>query len=164
MNIAIKIAGEAGVKVTTADLKTLNIPDYDQDVQDAGFPEPVKQLAEMVKNADVFLIASPEYNYSVPGVLKNAIDWVSRVKPNPFGGKTAALFGASTGQFGTVRGQFQIRQIFLTLNVIALPQPQVLIADADNAFEPDGSLKNKTSMDSLRLLLQKTFELAEKMK
>jgi len=160
LKLALKAAAEAGVETVTADLKELNLPMYDFDIETAGYPASVSRLAEMVKSSDVLLIASPEYNYSVSGALKNAIDWVSRVKPNPFSGKAAAIFGASPGPFGTVRGQNQLRQILTTVNVTALPQPQVLVMQAAEAFEADGSLKNKIAERNLQDLISKTLELA----
>jgi len=164
LKIAIKIAKENGIETAAANLGELNLPVYNYDIETQGFPEPVRQLSEMVKNADLLLIASPEYNFSVSGALKNAIDWVSRVKPNPFSGKAAAIFGASTGPFGTVRGQNQLRQILSCVNVMVLPQPQVLVAAADTVFEVDGSLKLKAAEDKLRELIVSTSELAAKLK
>lgn len=164
LNIAKYFAEGAGVKVVTADLRELNLPSYNFDVEVVGLPEPVKALSAMVKECDILLIASPEYNYSVSGVLKNALDWVSRIKPNPFAGKTAAVFGASTGPFGTVRGQNQLRQILTTLNVLVLSQPQVLVANAAEAFEADGTPKNREIAERLEILLSKTFELAGRLK
>ena len=164
LHTAQKIAREAGLTVSEADLKALDLPVYNYDLEAAEFPGRVKETAEMVKSSDVLLLASPEYNYSVSGALKNAIDWVSRSKPNPFNGKVAAIFGASTGPFGTVRGQNQLRQILTTVNVLVLPQPQVFVPLADTAFEDDGTLKNKATEQQLKDLLFKTFEFAEKMK
>jgi chromate reductase len=164
MGVAVKAALAAGVKVTEVDLKALGLPVYDGDIEAEWMPESVTALAEMVKACDVLLIASPEYNYSVSGALKNAIDWVSRVKPNPFSGKFAAIFGASTGPFGTVRGQNQLRQILSCVNVSVTAQPQVMVALADTAFEADGKLKNPLYEKNLKELLAKTFESAHRMK
>ena len=164
LNIAKLIAEQSGARAITADLKTFNLPPYNFDVESAGFPDSVIELSNLVKASDVLLIASPEYNYSVSGVLKNAIDWVSRIRPNPFSGKVAAIFGASTGLIGTARGQHHLRQILTTINVFILPQPQVHVALAESAFEADGTLKNKTAENQLKELLQKTFELAERLK
>jgi chromate reductase, NAD(P)H dehydrogenase (quinone) len=158
LNIAKTIAQNAGMTVNAADLKELNLPAYNYDIEVEGLPEPVGKLADMVKQSALLLIASPEYNYSIPGVLKNAIDWVSRVKPNPFNGKVAAIFGASPGAFGTVRGQNHLRQILTCVNVLVVAQPQVLVGMADTAFEADGSLKNKAVEEKLKELILKTSE------
>jgi chromate reductase len=149
---------DAGVEVVMADLKALDLPIYDFDIEAVGMPANVLAVGEMVKACDVLLIASPEYNYSVSGALKNFIDWVSRIKPNPFSGKYAAIFGASTGMMGTVRGQNQLRQILSCVNVFLLPQPQALVAMAESAFEADGSLKNPLYEKNLKELLIKTFD------
>jgi len=164
LNVAKKLAMKAGAEVVTAGLKMLDLPIYNFDIEAAGMPENVLKLGKMVKDCDVMIIASPEYNYSVSGALKNAIDWVSRMKPNQFSGKFAAIFGASTGPMGTVRGQNQLRQILSCVNVIVTPQPQVLVAMAETAFVADGSLKNKLYEKNLQELLDKTFDAARKTK
>ena len=162
LKIAMACASAAGAEVKEADLRALNLPVYDYDIEAAGMPETVLQFKNMVEESDVILIASPEYNYAVSGVLKNAIDWASRGKKNAWGGKWAAIFGASTGPMGTVRGQFALRLILSAVNVNLLPQPQIFIPLADNAFNPDGSLVQKNLEDQLQRLVEKTMEAAEK--
>ncbi len=156
---ALRIAADAGARVREADLKTLNLPAYDEDLRADGEPPAVTLFRRMVADADVILIAMPEYNYSVPGALKNALDWASR-KPNVFDGKTAAIFGASTGPYGTVRGQAHLRLILGALNVYLVPQPQVLVRSAEHAFAPDGTLADERTAELLRTLLQRTLQLA----
>ena len=100
------------------------------------------------------LFVTPEYNYSIPGGLKNAIDWASR----PYGdsawtGKPAAIMGASIGAFGTARAQYHLRQVFVFLNVHALNQPEVMIANASQNFDGEGNLTNETTKTSIRQLL-----------
>lgn len=114
-----------------------------------------------MKASDVILIASPEYNFTIPGGLKNAIDWASR-KGNAFDGKVAAIFGVSNGQRGTVRMQPDMYKVFSTLNVMHVPQPQVAISMGDEAFNDDGSLKDKKTEERLKLLVQKTLALGER--
>ena len=111
----------------------------DEDLRAYGFPESVKKLKDAIASADVLLIATPEYNHSIPGILKNAIDWASDIT-NPFDGKVAAIFGASNGLNGTLRAQLHLRQVLAALNVELVPQPQVFIRTAQSAFMPDGSL------------------------
>ena len=113
------------------DLKTLGLPLFDEDLRANGFPESVKKLKNAIASADVLLIATPEYNHSIPGVLKNAIDWASD-KTNPFEGKVAAIFGASNGLVGTLRAQLHLRQVLASLNVELVPQPQVFIRSAQS--------------------------------
>ena len=95
------------------------IPPYDDDVRQQGFPPPVADLRARIKAADALLIVTPEYNYSVPGVLKNAIDWASAAE-QPFDGKPIAIMGASPGALGTARAQYHLRQMFVFLNGMVL--------------------------------------------
>jgi chromate reductase len=152
-----------GAKVTEVDLKELNLQVFDADLREKGFPEPVLTLKHEIESADVLLIATPEYNHSIPGSLKNAVDWASD-KTNPFSGKVAAIFGASTGLFGTLRAQLQLRQTLAALNVELLPQPQVFIRSANEAFLPDGSLADPQLAKQLKLLIEETLKLAQRKK
>src|SRR5439155_23545899 len=93
-------------------LDILDIPLYNEDVHERGFPEAVAQFRARIRAADALLIVTPEYNYSVPGVLKNAIDWASCPPEQPFQDKPIAIMGASTGLFGTTRAQRHLRQMF----------------------------------------------------
>lgn len=157
LKIAKNIATKLGAEVKEADLKQLNLPIYDGDIEAKGFPQSVKKLKKLVEEADVLLIASPEYNRSISGALKNAIDWLSRSN-NSLDNKVVAIFGASTGNFGTLRGQNHLRQILAALNVFILPQPQVFIPLAHEAFSPNGSLKDKKIYKRLDNLIQQTFK------
>lgn len=165
LQVAKKIAADLGAEVSEIDLRELNLPMYDGDIESAGIPEPVQKLKAAILEADVLLIASPEYNYSVSGALKNAIDWASRpYGNNSLDGKFAAIFGVSIGSFGTLRGQYHLREILFSVNVSVLPQPQVFIGPSSDAFNPDGSFKNEKTVELLKSLIQKTLEAAEKMK
>src|SRR5690606_14643975 len=113
----------AGMRIEAADIAT--IPLYNEDVRDQGWPAPVERLREQVRAADALLFVTPEYNYSVPGVLKNAIDWVSRPPEQPFAGKPAAVMGASPGRLGTARAQYHLRQSMVFLDVRLLNRPEV---------------------------------------
>ncbi len=116
-----------------------DIPLYNDDVREKGFPAAVTELAEAIRGADGVLIASPEYNYSIPGVLKNAIDWVTRVENQPFAGKPVALMGASPGAIGTARGQYHLRQCFVFLDGLVMNKPEVMIGGAYDKVK-DGKL------------------------
>ena len=110
------------------------IPPFNQD-EEAHAPERVGQFKQRIRAADAILIVTPEYNYSIPGVLKNAIDWASR----PYGdsaweGKPVALMGASVGAMGTSRAQYHLRQVFVFLNMYPLNRPEVMITNAAPAF------------------------------
>ncbi len=163
----LTIAAEYAVShpgVTVKEIGIAQLPLYDGDSEAQGMPEEVRQLKADIEDADALLIASPEYNYSVPGVLKNAIDWASRGGKNSFGGKAACIMGASTGPYGTVRGQTHLRQVLAAVNVLVLPQPQVLVKFAKEAFNPDGSLKDEKTQDFLKQLIEKTITLTRKLK
>ena len=158
LQVAKQIASELQVDVVELDLKSLDLPLFNEDLRSNGFPEPVKKLKDTIESADMLLIATPEYNNSIPGVLKNAIDWASD-KSNPFEGKVAAIFGASNGLFGTLRAQLHLRQILTALSVELVPQPQVFIRSAREAFLPDGSLADQKTQRLLRQLIEATLSL-----
>jgi chromate reductase len=138
LGIAKKLAEELNLDVEEVDLKKLDIPIYDGDIQAKGLPASIQKLKKAIEKSDILLIASPEYNNSISGVLKNAIDWASRGN-NSFDNKIAAIFGASIGQFGTVRGQAHLRQSLEYLNVLIPPQPQFYLGNCDSAFNADNS-------------------------
>src|SRR5262249_12244463 len=110
LRIAIEAAREAGAEVDHADFREFMMPLYDGDMQTTtGFPEGAQELQRRLDAADGILISSPEYNFSIPGTLKNAIDWVSRMRPVPWRGKSALLLAASTSLAGGIRGLWQLR-------------------------------------------------------
>jgi chromate reductase len=130
-----------------------DIPLYNEDVRQAGFPPPVQRLREAIAAADALLFATPEYNYSVSGVLKNAIDWASRPPDQPFNGKPVAVMGASAGLWGTSRAQYHLRQSCVFLNMLPINKPEVLIAQAQNKFDAEGRLTDQTTRDLIAQLL-----------
>jgi chromate reductase len=129
-------------------------PHYDADIQSAGFPPIVTEWADAIHAADGVVIVTPEYNYSVPGVLKNALDWLSRLRPGgPFDGKPVALQSASPGMLGGSRAQYHLRQILLCLNARVLIQPEVFVAGASQ-FTTDTRLGDKTAREIVASQLQ----------
>ena len=118
-----------GVRITALG-SVGDLPHYDGDVQAQGFPAPVLAMAEQIKAADGVIIVSPEYNYSIPGVLKNALDWLSRLSPQPFAGKPVAIQTASPGILGGVRSQYHLRQVLTALDALVLNRPEVVIGQA----------------------------------
>lgn len=159
LEIANQFAENAGAKVTEYDLTKNPLPFYDQDIEDKAVPKEVKALYQVVDATDVIMIASPEYNNSIPGALKNAIDWASR-DGNHMDGKWVILLGASPSMFGTVRMQDELRKVLIALNTQFLPQPQVCIARAHEAFNEQGELTNEKSAELLKELVEQTLELA----
>jgi len=116
------------------------LPAYDEDLDAASVPEPVRALREAVAGADALLIATPEYNASIPGALKNALDWVSRpYASNPLRGKPAAVIGASTGLFGAVWAQAEARKVLKTIGARVLER-ELPVGQADDAWASDGTL------------------------
>lgn len=117
-----------------------DIPLYNQDTEQP-LPKPVEELKGKVRAADAILIASPEYNYSMTGVLKNALDWGSRpYGENAWNNKPVALMGASAGMQGTSRAQYHLRQVFVYLNMHPLNQPELMIGSAQDKFDQQGKL------------------------
>jgi len=159
LEVANQFAENAGAKVSEYDLKKNPLPFYDQDIEDAGYPKEVKVFYKEVDDADVIMISSPEHNYSIPGALKNAIDWASR-DGNHMDGKWVIMFGASSGMLGTVRMQEELRKVMMALNTQFLPQPEVYLMKAHEAFDKEGKLANEKSAELLKELVDKTLEMA----
>lgn len=129
------------------------IPLYNADVEARGDPAPVERLKSAIRAADGLLIATPEYNYGIPGVLKNAIDWASRPPGHSvLNGKPAALMGASPGMSGTMRAQLQLRQAFVFTQTHVLLQPEVLVAHAAQKFT-DRNLTDEPTRQVLAKML-----------
>jgi chromate reductase, NAD(P)H dehydrogenase (quinone) len=136
------------------------IPLYNDDIETAGAPPSVVRLREAVRESDALLIATPEYNHGVPGVLKNTIDWLSRPpRNNALNGRIAAVMGASLGMTGTARGQAQLRQALGATNTYALLQPEVLVAHAHEKFDVDGRLTHQATREVLATFLQRFIDL-----
>jgi chromate reductase len=130
------------------------IPPFNQD-DEGNPPAKVAELKQRVRDADAILLVTPEYNYSVPGVLKNAIDWASR----PYGdsawtGKPVAVMGATVGTLGAARAQYHLRQMFVFLNMYAVNQPEVMLSNAHKHFDQDGKLTDETARKLIRQLLE----------
>ena len=150
LRAAQKLAPE-GMTIETFDLE--GIPAFNQD-EEARPPVRVVQFKEKIRAADAILIVTPEYNYSIPGVLKNAIDWASR----PYGdsawnGKPVAVMGASVGAMGTSRAQYHLRQVFVFLNMYAINQPELMITNASQKFDEQGNLKDDQTAAVISKLL-----------
>jgi chromate reductase len=123
-----------------------DIPPYDDDQRTgSGYPAPVAALRAAIKAADAVLFVAPEYNYSIPGVLKNAIDWASRPPEQPFDGKPMAVMGAATGLLGTARAQYDLRKMFVSLNGYMLNKPEVMITQAATRFDAEGKLTDEAT-------------------
>jgi chromate reductase len=150
--LAARELAQDGMAIDIFDLS--EIPIFNDDLKAKGWPASVSSLRKAVAESDAILIATPEYNYSIPGVLKNAIDWISRPPDQPFNDKPVAMMGASIGNFGTVRAQMQLRQLFVYLNMHPVNKPEVLIARAQDKFDAEGTLIDEPSRKIIRELLE----------
>ena len=149
------------MEITVFDLAP--IPPYDQDVEKEGDPGPVAALKDAIRAADALLFVSPEYNYGIPGVLKNAIDWASRPPGKaPLNGKPAAIMGASQGTGGTIRMQLALRQTFVFTETYALLKPEVLVARAQDKFDAEGRLTDAKTREFVGQLLAALVLWAQK--
>jgi chromate reductase len=141
-----------GMRIAPHDLGDL--PMFDADLEALGDPDPVRRLKEAIGAADALLIATPEYNRCVPGVLKNAIDWASRPpRQSVLTNKPVAIMGASTGGGGTARAQAHLRDGLGYTNGLVLPQPEVLVPFAASRFDEAGNLHDDQTKDAIRDLL-----------
>lgn len=156
---ALRTATQLLPEGVTLDIFELDgIPAFNQD-EDQNPPAKVVELKKRIREADAVLIVTPEYNYSIPGVLKNAIDWASR----PYGdsawyGKPVAIMGASAGAIGTARAQYHLRQMFVFLNMFPVNQPEVIIGNAAERFDSEGNLTDEATKNLIRQLLQNLVE------
>ena len=141
----------AGMVIETAVIGDL--PHYDDDLRAAGYPPEVTRFRAQVAASDAVLFVTPEYNYSIPGVLKNAIDWASRPPEPAFNDKPVAMMGASGGIFGTARAQYQLRQMLVFLNAHPINKPEVMIGQAAQKFDENLNLKDEPTREFVRQLL-----------
>jgi len=148
-----------GLHIETYDIS--DIPLYNDDVRLAGFPEPVARMRDALRAADAVLIASPEYNRSVPGVLKNAIDWASRGPDQPFAGKPIAFMGVSRGALGTALANHHLRQIFVYLDAVMVNGPEVMIGGGPQKFDVTGRLVDEPTRRFVAAHLEKLAALVK---
>ena len=138
---------------TSAQIIEIDWPLYNADIQAQGFPDKVQAAQKAMIEADGLVLVTPEYNYGPSGVLKNAIDWLSRMTPQPFAAKPIAMFGASGGILGTARAQYQLRQIMVFLDGRPVNKPEVMIGQAQNKFDASGNLTDEAAKGLIRDLL-----------
>ena len=132
-----------------------DIPIYNHDIQDAGWPAPVTALADAIRAADGVIIVSPEYNWTIPGGLKNAIDWTSRMKNDPFKGKSVAIQSCAGGLLGGARMQYHLRQSLTSVEAVMLIRPEVFVTFAAKKFdEKTLELTDQATKDMVKLQLE----------
>jgi len=162
---ALRAAAELAPENSEIEIYDINgFPGYNQDL-DTDPPTMVTEFKRKIREADAILFSSPEYNYSVPGVLKNAIDWASR----PYGdsawdGKPAAIMGASPGAIGTARMQYHLRQTMVFLNMFPLNRPEVMIGNCADKFDSEGNLTDENTKKHIRKMLEALVEHARRFK
>ncbi len=140
------------------------IPPFNQDLETA-MPERVKEFKRKIRAADALLIATPEHNYSIPGVLKNAIDWASRpYGDNSFEGKPVAILSASIGMQGGSRAQYHLRQMFVFLNLHPVNRPEVMVNSAAQKFDDQGKLLDEKALALTRELLEALVAWSKRLK
>ncbi len=141
-----------------------DLPPYNDDVRENGYPPVVEDLRRRASEAEAVLFVTPEYNYSVPGVLKNAIDWVSRPPTPPFDGKPCAIMGASIGMIGSARAQYHLRQMCVYLNMFPVNRPEVMIPMAQDRFDAAGTLTDESAKKFIRQLLENLASWTDRLK
>jgi NAD(P)H-dependent FMN reductase len=161
--LAADIAREGGVDVDLADFAEFDMPLYNGDIETgSGIPDGCKQLVHRLVEADALMISTPEYNFGYPGTLKNALDWVSRVRPMPLKGHISYLLSASTSMIGGLRGLWQLRQPLEGLGTFVMPFMYSL-PQADKAIGADGKFVDSSRDESLRTQMQQFLEATAKL-
>jgi chromate reductase len=153
LNVAVPLARAGGAEVDVAEFREFDAASFNADVQEStGFPPGPEEFRRRLGTADGLLLASPEYNYSIPGPLKNLLDWTSRLRPMPLRGKSALLLAASNGPIGGIRGLWQLRIPLEGLGVFVHPDMYTL-PNGGQAFGPDGSLLDAPAGERLEKLI-----------
>ena len=152
----------AGVTVEIADIS--DIPMYNDDIRNVGYPAKVQRLRAQIAAADALLFAIPEYNYAVSSPLKNAFDWVSRPPDQPMNNKAVALVSASGGPLGGIRGQYAMRHMLISTNSFCVNNPQVVIGGAPQKFDENGKFNDQVGRDLLKQLLENLVKLARQLR
>ena len=162
---ALRAAAELAPEGAAVEIFELDgIPGFSED-DEQNPPARVTELKRRIREADAVLFVTPEYNYSIPGVLKNAIDWASR----PYGdsawsGKPAAVMGASIGSIGTARAQYHLRQMMVFLNMFPVNQPEVMIGNASERFDAEGNLTDEKTKEYIGQLLKNLVDWTERIR
>jgi chromate reductase, NAD(P)H dehydrogenase (quinone) len=158
----LRCLAQAAPSAVTFGIATLHgIPFYDGDFEaQSGKPETVQALDAMIKAADGVIIATPEYNFSYPGVLKNATDWLSR-GGSPFKWKRTGVVGAADGPLGSARAQYQLRQNLQGLEAIVMPKPEIFVGNASTKFNPQGDVIDEDTQKRAKAWLEAFMQWVE---
>lgn len=148
---ALQELAPSHITIEIADIS--GIPIFNDDVRAVGFPDPVSDFRSKIAAADALIFATPEYNFTIPGVLKNALDWASRPPTHPFDGKPVAIMGASPGPVGTARAQYDLRKVLVFVNAFPINKPEVMIGLAASKFDQELNLIDETTQGFLQQML-----------
>jgi chromate reductase len=161
----LRVAAKLDLKDVAVDVFDLEgIPPFNQDLENE-LPDKVKKFKAKIKAADAILIATPEYNYSIPGVLKNALDWASRPPgDNSLEGKPVGIMGASMGMMGTARAQYHLRQCFVWLNMYPLNKPEVMVPVAQDKIDQDGNVTDAKTKEKIAELVAALADWCRRLK
>ncbi len=163
LRVAVPMAEELGASVAVAEFREFDLPLFNQDLLDqGGMPPGAEAFKRRLEQADGLLLASPEYNYSVPGTLKNLIDWVSRYRPIPFKGKSALLLSTSTGAVGGARGLWQLRIPLEGLGMLVYPS-MFSLPSGRQAFTGEGALMEASQAERLRRMVAEYLATAARL-
>jgi chromate reductase len=150
--------------MTIEQLSIKEVPFYNGDLHEKKFPAHVERLNDAIKKADAVIFVTPEYNYSVPGVLKNTIDIISRSPKKPFDMKAVGIMGASPGVLGTSRAQYHLRQSMVFLNAYAMNQPEIMIGKVNEKFDANNKLSDGETEKKLLEFLEALAKFSDRFK
>lgn len=154
-SMALRLAGMLlpdGARLDVMDWRS--VPPFDADMLADGFPAEVMAVRERVRRADGVLIATPEYNFSIPGMLKNLLDWLSRGEDQPLSRKPITILSASTGPLGGARVQYDLRRVLLFVNGMVMTKPEVFIGQAQTKFTADGNCTDDATVKFVQAQMQ----------
>jgi chromate reductase len=149
----------APANIVIEHISIADVPMYNFDLHEKVYPESVEKLYSAIKAADAVIIATPEYNYSIPGVLKNTIDFLSKHPLQPFNKKVVGIISASPSLLGGVRGQYHLRQILVALNAMTMNIPEVVITQVDTKFDEGGNLTDEKTIAFIKKFIDSLAEL-----
>lgn len=150
---ALPLLSPGGMVFTEAP-PVINLPHYDFDLEQASGPPAVAMaLGGAIREADAVIIVSPEYNYSVPGILKNALDWISRVPKQPLAGKPVLIQSVSVGTLGGARMQYHLRQVLVSLDAKVFLRPEIMVSSAASKFDDVGNVTDEATRTAVRAQL-----------
>lgn len=144
----------APANIVIEQISIVDIPMYNFDLHEKVFPEPIEKLSTAIKTADAVIIVTPEYNYSIPGALKNVIDFLSKHLAKPFDKKAVGIISASPSLLGGVRAQYHLRQILVAVNAMTMNIPEVVITEVDKKFDETGNLTDAKTQEFLKTFIE----------